>query len=182
MGTVQYYTDADGNDVGLHDHEGYVELEVAGPWFMDAESRPDLPPHDYAPLDETTGTHWTTSWSSNRPAHTGRYRSACDCGWTGPIFHIDVDDPMGDPDEITRDRLMEDWAIHANEQIALVAVEVAAGGERRAVDSVFAAVRRARQAGRSWAQIAQALGVTKQSAHERFRRVDDDTTREGDDR
>jgi transposase-like protein len=50
------------------------------------------------------------------------------------------------------------------------------GSLRRLLDRAeFEAVRRARREGRSWSEIAVRLGVTRQSAWERWRDVDDDT-------
>lgn len=50
------------------------------------------------------------------------------------------------------------------------------GQVRRTLDSAeFEAVRSARRHGRSWSEIAVRLGVTRQSAWERWRDVDDDT-------
>jgi hypothetical protein len=50
------------------------------------------------------------------------------------------------------------------------------GLARRLLDQVeFEAVRTARRQGRSWAEIATMLGVTRQSAWERWHDIDDDT-------
>jgi PASTA domain len=52
---------------------------------------------------------------------------------------------------------------------------------RRLLDQAeFEAVRSARRQGRSWSEIAVRLGVTRQSAWERWRDVDDDTAPAGD--
>ena len=45
----------------------------------------------------------------------------------------------------------------------------AAGLRRAAEHSQMLAVRRARHAGLSWAEIADALGVSKQAAHRKYR-------------
>lgn len=54
-----------------------------------------------------------------------------------------------------------------------VVVDGLADGERRLTDAVGAA----RANGRSWGQIALALGVKRQSAHQRFGHVDEPTAR-----
>jgi DNA invertase Pin-like site-specific DNA recombinase len=46
---------------------------------------------------------------------------------------------------------------------------------RRMVDQLEAdQVRRARRAGRSWQEIATCLGVTKQTVHRKYRRIEED--------
>ncbi len=114
-------------------------------------------------------------------------RAHCSCGWSG----------AGDypPGETGRMSATSDWVAHMKpfwaaappawlvnrsdslrDSVAelagawpLQALAVLAQVERWQQDLVTAAVTEARAAGRSWAEIGAALGVTKQSAHERFR-------------
>jgi hypothetical protein len=72
--------------------------------------------------------------------------------------------PPPEPDELSDG----DRALQALEDSGLV---------RRMLDQVeFEAVRTARREGRSWAEIAVRLGVTRQSAWERWRDVDESAT------
>lgn len=110
----------------------------------------------------------------------------CSCGWTGPTDHP--------PDEMGRISAISDWVAHMRPLWAaapprwllnrsdslresvielagswpLQALGILAHLERWQRTATEEAVARARDAGSSWADIGAALGITRQSAHERF--------------
>jgi hypothetical protein len=81
------------------------------------------------------------------------------------------DDPRWLDGRAAWERLRSWWRPHpAGDGMAALAD---VGQLRRLLDQIeFAAVRQARRDGRSWAEIAVSLGVTRQSAWERFRDFD----------
>ncbi|WP_214417044.1 hypothetical protein [Sphaerisporangium fuscum] len=110
------------------------------------------------------------------------WRSMCECGWRGPLWRrasspeehdraarlvwVEVDQ-YGDASEDIRDAMRAEWSEHLP-PARLAAV----GREARAVEVAQArltgAVHAAREAGHSWADIGEAVGITRQSAHERW--------------
>jgi hypothetical protein len=100
-----------------------------------------------------------------------RWQVECACGWLGPVRDGSQDpgEPAigGDAPRVLRRRLRREWAAHvgasATAQVRRAADEVA-----RAQERLEAAVRQARASGASWAQIGDAAGIAKQSAHERW--------------
>lgn len=114
------------------------------------------------------------------------YRAMCSCGWIG-----DADYPPAEHGQLSA---TSDWAQHMKplwaaappqwllgrsdslrEDLAdltgrwpLQALTVLADVERWQRPLVSQAVAAARENGISWAEIGAALGITKQSAHERF--------------
>jgi transposase-like protein len=79
-------------------------------------------------------------------------------------------DPWTDGEQAWSDLI--GWARYRERGDALAALN-SIGQLRRLLDETeFAAVRAARQQGKSWAEIAVKLGVTRQSAWERWREVD----------
>ena len=106
----------------------------------------------------------------------------CECGWTGSRWIRVADPDLADWDErkvyydegngwapeSVEDAIQAEWEIHVAPHEAMGAVRRAAedaNGARRRLD---AAVRAARGAGASWADIGRATGITRQSAHERW--------------
>lgn len=157
---MRYFTDIDGEKVELSDHEGWVPVELVASW-------------SYGYVDDETGTFWTGTSASDRPAVTGRCRAACECGWRGPIVTGVATNAYGDPTVSEQDRVMAPWSTHADEMVGLARVASAADAERGATETLFGAVRTARHGGHTWAAIATMLGVTRQSAWQRFRSTDD---------
>ena len=156
-------------------HEGFVELELEGPWIGQDAS--------YARFDEVTGTWWTSTWAHGRPATTGRYRASCDGyesgtpkhgHWHGPVVTLVVDDADGEPSESQADDLLAGWSDHVRASDALLHVTAADRAVRAAGAELHSTGRQARTAGRTWDEIGRALGVTRQTAWERFRAVDDE--------
>jgi hypothetical protein len=58
-------------------------------------------------------------------------------------------------------------------------IALADGLTRQAERVLWAAVRAQRFLGESWRAIGEALGISRQAAHERFRSVDDDLKQHG---
>jgi len=125
--------------------------------------------------------------SLSATAETGSaYRAMCTCGWVGPTEYP--------PGEAGSWSASSDWGAHVapiaaatppdwllnrsdglREDLTDLAVEwplqalaVLAAIERWHRPLLHRAVDAARANGSSWAEIGTALGVTKQSAHERF--------------
>lgn len=172
MDPVQYYVDAEGRGVELHDHEGFVEFELISSW------------KNRTTLDPNNGGHWTSTYSSNSmPPFTFRYRAACSCGWRAPVV-FDANAPNRWREEILappqrgwlpddcQQHLLTTWDQHAAEIITdrtdLEPIRRADQALRTAQAELRHAVQTARSNGRSWDQIGSQLGVTKQAAWERF--------------
>jgi hypothetical protein len=127
----------------------------------------------------------------DRPGKAVGYRALCSCGWQG-----EHDYP---PDEDGRMSANAEWAVRhltplwsvappawmlnrsdglrdALGDLAtswpLQALGVLAEVERWQRPLTERAVASAREKGQSWAEIGAALGITRQSAHERFRGLD----------
>lgn len=188
MGTVRFYTDADGNKECLEGHEGYVAHELSTRRVYDPGPGEPMDMGDY---DETSKTWWSGTWATGMPELTLRYRPTCECGWAGPIFDAVksdrwraevVDDPQyrGYLPDRCEDELMEAWGDHADalvaQRVTLDPIAAANRDLRRATDALHRAIRDARVVGRSWAEIASQLGVSKQAAWERYRHIDHQLT------
>lgn len=111
------------------------------------------------------------------------WRGLCECGWRGPLWRKVADtgqhDPAahriydaapsvyGDAPGGIEDAIYQEWRGHLPPQ-SLADVRAAAEDMRKAEDRLDDAVRRARQDGSSWADIGDAAGIARQSAHERW--------------
>jgi hypothetical protein len=109
----------------------------------------------------------------------------CECGWRGPLWRKVTDpgqhdlaahkvhDPSpsewGDPPSGLEDEIWREWSGHLPPQ-SLADVREAAGDVHKAQDRLDEAVQRARADSCSWADIGDAAGITRQSAHERWGR------------
>ena len=111
------------------------------------------------------------------------WRGLCECGWHGPLWrkvadasHQDlaahkVYDPApsvyGDAPAGIEDVIYQEWRGHLPPQW-LADVRAAAEDAHKAEARLNDAVQRARANGSSWADIGDAAGITRQSAHERW--------------
>lgn len=149
MGTIRY-----AGDLGLHDHEGYVEAEL------------DIP----APYRDGVD-HWTSGGGTETDGHeTGRHRAACECGWRGQIVDFGIKD-LWLPDHLER-QVMRAWEHHTDPLIAalgrtgpLTALAEELHNVNRRVEE---AIGSALAAGADWSEIAQALGYTEEAARRRW--------------
>ncbi len=171
MGTLRYWTDDAGEDHELSDHEGYVESE------LDIDN----------PLVPEQGRWAAGDWADVRGHFTGRHRAACECGWRGPAFEPDApnrwrgkvdfrDSAMVLPEDF-HDAVMAAWDEHADQVVAdlrtLGPVAHWNAQVRSATAELERAIAGARSAGQSWEAIGRSLGVTRQSAWERYRHLDE---------
>ncbi|GGM55995.1 hypothetical protein ACFFX1_07900 [Dactylosporangium sucinum] len=129
----------------------------------------------------------TLSTDATEPAGTVAYRARCTCGWVGgsdypaadegrwmvssewgahmrPIWAATPPDWLLSRSDSLRDNVAElatTWPLQALGILAEV--------ERWQRPLIDQAVAAARKAGLSWAEIGNALGISRQTAHERFR-------------
>lgn len=122
------------------------------------------------------------------------WRGICECGWLGPLWQRvnaseqhdpaahrihapDVDVPLfpegldrlqyGDAPEEVEEAIYQEWRAHLEPE-HLAAIRIEARAVNAAQARLTEAVRTAREAGASWADIGSAAGITRQSAHERW--------------
>lgn len=175
--TFAYHKTPDPHEPDLTGHDHWLLTELSGPWT--AAGGP-------LSVEENNG-HWSRHVDhqdhSGEPALTGRFRSGCSCGWRSKILdatktpawyyrHVTEPDFTGLRPADVADDLAEHWTAHiatvASAQIGLDAITDAVAQVAAANTAVDDAVAAARQAGRSWAQIARRLGCSKQAAWERY--------------
>lgn len=131
----------------------------------------------------------TLSTDATAPEGTVGYRARCSCGWVGTsdypaaeeglwmattewsghIRPILVATPPGWL--LSRSDTLRDNVAELAATWPLQALGVLAEVERWQRPLIERAVLAAREAGVSWAEIGNALGISRQSAHERFRNV-----------
>jgi len=129
---------------------------------LDTDAEPDV-------LDGRTAIGW---------------RGVCTCGWRGPLWERVTDPPehdlaarkVFDPDPsvwgdapagFLEDAIHREWLRHLPSP-SLAEVRAAAEDVHKADYRLDEAVARARADGHSWAEIGDAAGITRQSAHERW--------------
>ncbi|MBB4920988.1 hypothetical protein [Streptosporangium saharense] len=134
------------------------------------------PLREVGDLEEGVDGHAVTGW-----------RGLCSCGWRGPLWvrvstgaEEDTDvrrvwwgldaNPYGDAPADVEAGIFTEWRAHL-EPPALAAVRAAAREAAAAADRLTAAVRAARADRRSWADIGAMVGITRQSAYERWSRI-----------
>lgn len=114
----------------------------------------------------------------------------CECGWRGEQWTRVWSPEQADPqqrliysddaylDEPTDAGIHAEWQAHVAPLAAIEVVEDAAARARETAEALDESVRAARAAGASWLYIGRATGMTRQSAHERWRRFDPPTAEE----
>lgn len=111
------------------------------------------------------------------------WRGRCECGWMGEFWtrvtdpaqtnpllrriFVAADDYADAPTDV-EDAIWAEWRLHIEPDTRLAAVRDAAGAVTRARSELDEAVRAAREAGVNWADIGSAVGITRQSARERW--------------
>jgi hypothetical protein len=109
--------------------------------------------------------------------------SVCECGWRGeawtrvtdPADHCPdarrIHYPETDPPDEVEQAAHEEWRTHIGPEAALAEITDLAAEHARIGRDLAQAVDQARAAGAPWAAIGAAAGITRQSAHERWRHV-----------
>lgn len=131
---------------------------------------------------------------TRHPVHHGRelvpddkvigWHSLCACGWTGPFWrrvvtaseeslskHLAFVPFLGTavPSVTVEDTMHQEWLNHAEPAAAISELQAASRAFKAAEGRVGRGVHSARAAGVSWATIGTTLGISKQSAHERWK-------------
>jgi hypothetical protein len=124
------------------------------------------------------------------------YVAGCDCGWRGrpwtrvhsaaaagadawhgPEDGAVIDEtnrlifqpgPYYDLDDVAERPVVDEWRRHIDPLVTLESLEEAAARQAAATRALDDAVRVARATGATWAQIGQVVGMTRQSASERW--------------
>ncbi|MCT9626734.1 AsnC family protein [Pseudarthrobacter equi] len=111
------------------------------------------------------------------------WRGACDCGWQGELWKrvaspADADftrrrdyvalDGFADASREVEDAIHEEWKAHIGPSDAILGVTAAAREYAQAGQRLDKTVSAAKAAGASWADIGRAVGISRQSAHERW--------------
>ena len=182
--TFAYHKTPDPDEPDLTGHDQLLLTELSGPWTAAGG--------ESLSVVENNG-HWSRhvdGGHGGEPVLTGRFRAGCSCGWRSKIhdatktpgwYYRSVTEPgfAGLRPGDVRDDLAEYWTAHiqkvAAELIGLDAITDAVEQVAAANTAVDQAVIGARAVGRSWAQIAERLGCSKQAAWERYAPGADDT-------
>lgn len=143
-------------------------------WTADCGYDPayDHEGHLVTSLDDGTESEFN-GWSPEISPRIGGWYIGCSCGWRDDQFWPrDPADEVGHPpDELDGDEhgaLYRRWRAHLDEalpEIRVAEAAVLASDERDRLDD---AVGLARTFGASWAAVAEAAGMSKQAAHERW--------------
>lgn len=111
------------------------------------------------------------------------WRGACVCGWQGEMWERVTTPAAADlsrrrdyvaPDEFANasseveDAIQDEWNAHIAPSEAILGVEAAAREYSQAGHRLDKTVAAAKAAGASWADIGRAVGISRQSAHERW--------------
>ncbi|MET9957304.1 hypothetical protein ABZ135_37910 [Streptomyces sp. NPDC006339] len=144
-------------------------------------------PEGFAPFPGGTALPWRALLTETAGPAAAAIRWSCTCGSTGQTAH--PIDPAVTVDE-AEEPLRQEWTRHVTfsavqgiralaelgdvlDQLASrdprAALFLARRTEERAREAATRAAAAARAAGDSWADIGAAFGITKQSAHSRFR-------------
>ncbi|MCP9625239.1 hypothetical protein NMK54_34400 [Nocardia otitidiscaviarum] len=135
----------------------------------------------------------TEDWQTRTWEDVVAFRAICtDCSdyryrqcWQGPVWtrvataddqdltqrRLYAPDQYG-LDEASEDLIMQAWDQHIAPYAGCWAIEVAAAAVAEAQQRLTDAVREAREQGASWEAIGTAAGMTRQSAHERWSRLE----------
>jgi hypothetical protein len=111
------------------------------------------------------------------------WRGACECGWQGELWERVTSSAAADlsrrrdylsPDNFAQasnevgNTIHDEWKAHLAPLDAVAGVEAAAREYNRAGHRLDKTVAAAKSAGASWADIGRAVGISRQSAHERW--------------
>lgn len=111
------------------------------------------------------------------------WRGACGCGWRGQMWERVASPAAADPahrrdyvaphefayaSNEVEDAIHDEWKAHIAPSEAVLGVEAAAREYAQAAHRLDKTVAAAKAAGASWADIGRAVGISRQSAHERW--------------
>lgn len=112
------------------------------------------------------------------------WRAGCECGWLGPVWERVISSGLSDHDKrlvyvpfhsvatpsvACEDGMKEEWASHAVPASSVAEIEAASRAVKAAQGRLERAVTRGRATGLTWEVIGAAAGVTRQTAHERWK-------------
>ncbi|WP_016885064.1 MULTISPECIES: AsnC family protein [unclassified Rhodococcus (in: high G+C Gram-positive bacteria)] len=151
------------------DHEGYAATLVADGRRVVIEQASEMELDDGTRVPE---------------AETAGWQTYCTCGWRAPMTFERVTDPAlarrpnqvydatgGPAPEWVEQMCHAEWLEHVRPQEDITWVKRAALELSAADARLDRAVAAARQSGTSWADIAREVGISRQSAHERWRHL-----------
>jgi len=111
------------------------------------------------------------------------WRGQCECGWQGEMWervtsretadfsrrrdYLPPEEPAHASGEV-EDAIHDEWNAHIAPSEAIVGVEAAAREYTQAGHRLDKTVAAAKAAGASWTDIGRAVGISRQSAHERW--------------
>lgn len=111
------------------------------------------------------------------------WRGRCACGWQGELWERVTSPAAADfqqrqdylaPEDSghaslrAEEAMHDDWKAHIAPSEALLGVEAASCEYAQAGNRLDKTVAAAKAAGASWAEIRRAVGINRQSAHERW--------------
>lgn len=111
------------------------------------------------------------------------WRGSCECGWEGLLWKRVASseeakpslrlayaplDGFADASQSVEDAIHDEWKAHVLPSSAVAGVKSAAREYNQAGRRLDQAVSAAKAAGASWADIGKAVGISRQSAHERW--------------
>jgi hypothetical protein len=152
----------DGRLSGSSSGEGMLFRGISGRYKRDKM----MPDYDVVPDAEIVG-----------------WRGQCTCGWQGQMWERVISPADADfqhrrdyvsPEDSAHaslrveDAIHDEWKAHIGPSEALLGVEAAAREYNQAGHRLDKTVAAAKAAGASWADIGRAVGISRQSAHERW--------------
>lgn len=112
------------------------------------------------------------------------WRAVCVCGWTGPMWtraNLSREENLSQrrafvpflgralPSVTVEHRIRQEWHQHAAPAAAIAELVAAVRDWKRARRRLENGVGASRRAGVSWGRIGDVLGISRQSAHERWK-------------
>jgi hypothetical protein len=98
------------------------------------------------------------------------WRARCSCGWAGAIYsRSDFDSSTGAAPARVVNNALDDWREHLDE-LPAIKLYLAHRSVLDAQERFEWEVSMARRNGVTWAEVGSILGISRQSAHERFTR------------
>lgn len=166
------------------EHEGWEAAEFRGGWFSVGSNGAGAMVRRFGP-GPLRGQHRGARETIDGREALG-WRGLCECGWRGPLWErvqvpaehdpashkvYDPDpSPYGDAPAEVEDAIHREWTAHLEPE-TLISVRSMAQAVNDAQAQLTEAVREARRDGRSWADIGGAVGISRQSAHERWGQI-----------